>query len=86
MTTRITVTFTDVYAGIEHERTEQIDVNEPPPGEIEDDEAYDNWADDEIRPHTGDGRAADKDAGYFALIKEAPGWPHIVGMEFTWAG
>lgn len=85
MTTRMTVKFTDVYGGIEHERTKQIDVNEPPPGEVEDGEAYDSWAYDEIFPHAGGSTAGMEARPYFAAeIIEAPGWPHLAGMEFSW--
>ncbi len=48
----ITVKFTDVYGGEEHERTEEIAVKRPVTLAGE---AFDEWALDEIFEHTGDG-------------------------------
>ncbi|UAK38409.1 hypothetical protein K8O93_00990 [Gordonia bronchialis] len=79
---KLTVKFTDVYDGEEHERVETIDVNEP--SDLTFGDALDDWAYDEIFPHTGDGNAVDKDAGYFAEIIACDEAPGLVGQEFEW--
>ncbi|QWS68254.1 hypothetical protein SEA_VANLEE_138 [Gordonia phage VanLee] len=76
---RIPVKFTDVYDGVEHERVAYVDVTVP-----DQDADIEEWADDQIRPHTGDGNAVDKDAGYFAEIVSFHARPDLVGREFEW--
>lgn len=73
---QLTVKFTDVYDGEEHPRTETIDVPTPT-GDLDD------WADDHLRPLTGDGKGTG-DAGYFAEIVASPADPSLVGREFEW--
>lgn len=76
---RVTVEFNDVYDGEEHVRTEELDL--PAPGREED---LEDWAFDHIYPRTGDGNAADKDAGYFTEITACSERPELVGKEFEW--
>lgn len=73
---KLTVKFTDVYDGAEYPRTQTIDVPEPT-DDLED------WADDNLRPLTGDGRQHDE-AGYFAEITECLDRSDLVGHEFSW--
>lgn len=81
----MTVKFTDVYDGEEHARVEEIDVTAPQlVGEELDGDLIEDWADEEIRPHTGDGNAIDKNAGYFAEIMSCDEYPSLVGREFEW--
>ncbi|QXN74354.1 hypothetical protein SEA_CAFASSO_139 [Gordonia phage Cafasso] len=80
---KMTVTFTDVYGGREHVRTEEIDVERPDALEGEE---FDEWADDELLEHTGDGNASNVDAGYFAEIVACADMPELVGKEFEWFG
>lgn len=78
---RIDVKFTDVYDGAEHPRTVTLNVPLPPAGsDIEE------WADDHLFPHTGDGNAINSTAGYYAEILDAPEAPFLNGREFDWFG
>lgn len=77
----ITVKFTDVYGGEEHERTEEIAVKRPVTLAGE---PFDEWALDEIFEHTGDGNATDTNSAYFAEIVASPDMPELVGREFEW--
>jgi hypothetical protein len=74
-----TVEFIDVYDGQEHQRTEQIKVQPPEAGQD-----LDEWGDNEIRPHTGDGNATHDAAGYFAEITACDDHPELVGRTFEW--
>jgi hypothetical protein len=76
---QLTVRFTDVYDGREWPRTETLDVPGPPPS----DEDLEEWAEENLYPLTGDGRAHDV-SGYFAEILTSPEQPHLVGREFSW--
>lgn len=73
---KVTVKFTDVYDGAEYPRTQTVDVPEPG-GDLDD------WAGDNLRPLTGDGRPHDE-AGYFAEITHCPERGDLVGREFSW--
>jgi hypothetical protein len=75
---QLTVLFTDVYDGHEHTRTETFDAPAPP--DLED---LDEWADEHLRPRTGDGRNH-HEAGYFAEITTCDEIPDLVGEEFDW--
>ena len=76
---RMTVKFSDVYDGEEHVRTEDLDVKSPAAGED-----LEDWALNNIYPHTGDGNAVDKDAGYCTEITACGERPELVGEEFEW--
>ncbi len=77
---RINIDFTNVYSGEEHTHRASIDVEAPPSGE----DALQEWADENLYPHTGDGNAADKDAGYFVKIVACEERPDLTGREFDW--
>ncbi|BBX87968.1 hypothetical protein [Mycolicibacterium aubagnense] len=81
---QITVAFTDVYDGEEHEHTETFDV--PVPSDLTDSDQMDDWAGDNILPRTGDGNAVDKEAGYYAKVTECADLSDLVGREFEWHG
>lgn len=74
----MTVKFTNVYDDEEHEHTQTIMVSAPPSDDLTD------WAETNILPHTGDGNAIAKNAGYFAEIVEFGDRPELVGREFEW--
>lgn len=74
------VEFTDVYDGEEHIRRDTVEVDAPPAGDGE----LRWWAQENLYPHTGDGNAAGKGAGYFAGIVACPERPDLVGREFQW--
>lgn len=76
---QMTVEFTDVYDGDEKTRVRDIDVPAPATGADMDDWAYDN-----LFPHTGDGDHPSGNAGYFADVKACKDRPELVGREFTW--
>ena len=78
----MTVEFTDVYDGEEHIRRDTVEVDTPPASTEED--ALEEWAEENLLEHTGDGNAVDKDAGYFAAIVACPDRPDLVGKEFEW--
>lgn len=78
----MTVEFTNVYDGEEHCSRATVEVDTPPNGGDED--ALDEWAEENIRPHTGDGNATCEDAGYFADIVACADRPDMVGREFSW--
>ncbi|KMV17549.1 hypothetical protein ACT17_14730 [Mycolicibacterium conceptionense] len=78
---RITVLITNVYDGAEY--TDTVSFDAPPAPRSGDDEAMDDWAYDNIYPHTGDGREHEE-AGYFAEIKACDERPDLVGREFEW--
>jgi hypothetical protein len=82
---KVTIQFTDVYDGKEHVRVQEIDVAAPPRHTgPESDDDLDAWSDDVILPHTGDGNAISKKAGYFAEIVACDEYPSLVGREFEW--
>lgn len=78
---QMTVKFTDVYDGAEYPRTETIDVADPPEGCNTG--VLDEWAADNLEPHSGDGRAHEE-SGYFAEIVACAQRPDLVGREFEW--
>ena len=78
----MTVEFTDVYDGEEHIRRDTVEVDTPPAATQGD--ALEEWAEENLREHTGDGNAVDKDAGYFAAIVACTDRPDLVGKEFEW--
>ncbi|MEB3023029.1 MULTISPECIES: hypothetical protein [Mycolicibacter] len=77
---RMSVMFTSVYDGAEQVRTDALDVE--PPGVTEDEVA--EWADEHLRPRTGEGNLTSRNPGYFAEIIECADRPDLVGREFTW--
>lgn len=74
--------FTNVYDGEEHINVCTIEVDTPPADVDADD--LEEWAEDNLLPHTGDGHAVDQDAGYFVDIVACPDRPDLVGREFSW--
>ena len=76
----MTVEFTSVYDGEEHISRATVEVEAPPV----DEDDLDEWAEENLRIHTGDGNAVDKDAGYFADIVTCAERPDLVGSEFSW--
>ena len=77
---QMTVEFTNVYDGDEHISRATVEVEDPP---VDEDDLED-WAEENLYPHTGDGNAVDKDAGYFADIVACTERPDLVGKEFQW--
>ncbi len=75
----IQVRFIDIYDDIDHVHTEKIYVRP-----LAEDDDLDEWAFDEIFPHTGDGNASGKHAGYFAEIIDCTEDLGLVGAEFEW--
>ncbi|GAC58391.1 hypothetical protein GOHSU_38_00300 [Gordonia hirsuta DSM 44140 = NBRC 16056] len=81
MTVPITFRFVDVYDDEPHVQLETLMAPPPPiatPTELNE------WADDHVFPHTGDGKAIDKDAAYFAEVTVCDSQPELVGVEFAW--
>ena len=78
----MTVEFTNVYDGEEHISRATVEVDTPP--NSGDADALEEWAEENILPHTGDGNAVAKDAGYFADIVACEERPDLVGREFSW--
>lgn len=76
----MTVEFTNVYDGEEHICRATVEVDAPP----SDEDQLEEWAEENLYPHTGDGKATDKDAGYFADIVACSERPDLVGKEFQW--
>ena len=74
--------FTNVYDGEEHINVCTVDVDTPP-ADVDDVDELFEWAEDNIWPHSGDGNAVTKDAGYFADILACPERPDLVGKEFS---
>lgn len=79
----MTVEFTSVYDGGEHIRRDSVEV-EAPPVDLNDYDEWFEWAEENLYPHTGDGKAVSKDAGYFAAITACADRPDAVGREFEW--
>lgn len=78
---QMTVEFTNVYDGEEHISRATVEVDAPP---SEGDDELEEWAEENLYPHTGDGNAIDKDAGHFADIVACAERPEMVGKEFQW--
>jgi hypothetical protein len=79
----MTVEFTNVYDGGEHIRRDRVEVDNPPV-DTDDVDEWLEWAEENLRPHTGDGKAESKAAGYFAAITVCTDRPELVGREFDW--
>ncbi|MCK0441258.1 hypothetical protein MUG78_17810 [Gordonia alkaliphila] len=79
---KITILFTDVYDGKEFTRTETHDMTIAPDVNDPNHEDVEDWAEDNVFPHTGLGRSGE--AGYFAKILSCEERPYLVGHEFTW--
>ena len=79
----MTVEFTAVYDGGEHIRRDRVEVEDPPIN-MDNIDGWVEWAEENLRPHTGDGKAVSKDAGYFAAITVCADRPELVGREFDW--
>lgn len=79
---QMTVKFTNVYDGEEHINSATVEVDTPP--DVDADDELHEWATDNLYPHTGDGNAVDKHAGYFAAVISCPERPDLVGKEFEW--
>lgn len=78
----ITVQFDNVYDNGHHIHVEVLLVPKPTSEDVAD--AFRDWSDDHIFPHTGDGNATTKEASYFALIVDAPDFPALLNHEFCW--
>ncbi|MFT4044855.1 MAG: hypothetical protein QM673_16970 [Gordonia sp. (in: high G+C Gram-positive bacteria)] len=78
----ITVRFTNVYDGGEHVHDETLVV--PAPAAEDFDNEFEEWSDDNLFPHTGDGNATDRDATYYADVLACASCPDLQGREFTW--
>jgi len=80
----MTVEFTNVFDGGERIRRDRVEVDNPPV-DMDDVGEWREWAEENLRPHTSDGKAESKDAGYFAAIAACADRPELVGREFDWA-
>ena len=76
----MTVEFTNVYDDEEHIYRATVEVDAPPA----DNNQLKEWAEENLYPHTGDGKATSKHSGYFADIIACSERPDLVGKEFEW--
>lgn len=67
--------------GEEIQTTVRTTVHAPPTLDENDDD-YQDWAAEEIMPHTGTGKT-EGDAGYFVKCV-ASSWPALIGREWEW--
>lgn len=81
-TVKVTLDIDNVYevTGETIHTTVEVEVDVPPAEGTDD---YQEWAEEEIMPHTGTGQTKG-DAGYFVEISKCEVMPELVGRTFEW--
>lgn len=77
------VRITNVYPGEERVHDRVVTVDAPTPADLADTDLLDEWATEQLLPHTGEGPDySDVDAGYFVEVLGAPtGYDLLSGYE-----
>lgn len=77
---KITFTATSSYGGRSSEKTVTIDVPPAPPASDED--ARDEWINEHLMAHTGDGHGGSEDGLYEVLVLACAEQPELVGLDY----